>query len=131
MGAMLGCVPGADDGSQDDRKANKTNLRVTSKAPLAKGQKVNTPYGVGVIEDIRPDGFRVVKMENFEATAFLQQEQIEQLDSDLANTVMTPYGPGLIEEVRDDGFHVVKMLAFGATAYLQPEQIQKPQVKTP
>lgn len=45
-------------------------------------QKVKTRYGFGLIEKVRDDGFRVVKMADFGATAYLRPEEILDMTED-------------------------------------------------
>ena len=97
------------------------------------GSTVNTPYGVGSVEKIRPDSVHIVKPLNWKlannsvATLYLQPEQVKLTQTSgihEGDQVMTVYGPGFVESERESDV-VVKLynwkLAQGQspTCYLQ------------
>lgn len=53
-----------------------TTTTSTKTSGVSVGANVKTPYGNAVISSIRTDGFYVCKMTGFEATAYLQKDQL-------------------------------------------------------
>lgn len=87
------------------------------------GSSVSTPYGLGVLNQLRPDGFCVVFLD-FGAKAFLNKDQVRFAPlPEVGSQVSTLYGDGMMQTVREDGFVVVD-LKFGAKAFLRKDQVR-------
>lgn len=88
------------------------------------GCAVSTPYGLGVLDQIRPDGFAVVKLD-FGATAYLNMDQVTFAPvPKVGSECSTVYGDGVLKEIRESDGMCVVALKFGATAYLRKEQVR-------